>query len=81
MSLQGDQFRRLNPDLTRLEAPCKYGIYSLKLKNMLLDALSRQQTKKTVKTEATATETDSSNGLVSRLDKVRNAILEAGNTV
>lgn len=77
MSLQGDQFRRLHPDLTRLEAPCKYGIYSLKLKHMLLDALSRQQAKKA----AAATETDSSNGLVSRLDKVSNVILAAGNTV
>lgn len=68
---EGDQFRRLHPDLTRLEAPCKYGIYSLKLKHMLLDALSRQQAKKAAKIEASATETDSSNGLVSRLDKVR----------
>ena len=70
--MQGDQYRRLHPDLSRLESPCKFGIYSLKLKAQLLDALSRQQNAKTKSSSKQAeTETDSSNGLVSRLDKVR----------
>jgi uncharacterized Zn ribbon protein len=69
---EGDQYRRLHPDLSRLDSPCKFGIYSLKLKAQLLDALSRQQNAKTKSSSKQAeTETDSSNGLVSRLDKVR----------
>ena len=68
---QGDQFRRLHPELSRLESPCKFGIYSLKLKAQLLDNLTRQQAKAKSVPKQTETETDSSNGLVSRLDKVR----------
>ena len=70
--LQGDQFRRLHPELSRLDSSCKFGIYSLKLKAQLLDALTRQQQAKAKSVaKQTETETDSSNGLVSRLDKVR----------
>jgi len=68
---EGDQFRRLHPELSRLESPCKFGIYSLKLKAQLLDNLTRQQAKAKSVPKQTETETDSSNGLVSRLDKVR----------
>jgi len=68
---EGDQFRRLHPELSRLDSPCKFGIYSLKLKAQLLDALTRQQGKAKSVPKQTETETDSSNGLVSRLDKVR----------
>ena len=69
---QGDQFRRLHPELSRLESSCKFGIYSLRLKAQLLDALTRQQAKaKSERAKQTESETDSSNGLVSRLDKVR----------
>ena len=57
--------------MSRLESPCKFGIYSLKLKAQLLDALTRQQAKAKSVPKQTETETDSSNGLVSRLDKVR----------
>ena len=57
--------------MSRLESPCKFGIYSLKLKAQLLDALTRQQGKAKSVPKQTETETDSSNGLVSRLDKVR----------
>jgi protein-tyrosine phosphatase len=82
---EGDQYRRLHPELSRLETQCKYGIYSLTLKHLLLDNLTRQQNKNKnqdmfVKSEKksvpkvetiTGCETDSSNGLSSRLDKVR----------
>lgn len=72
---QGDYFRRLHPELSGLDSPCKYGIYSLKLKQMLLDNLTRQQTKKSVaKPESVPSDQDTSNGLVSRLDKVSTAI-------
>ena len=57
--------------MSRLDSPCKFGIYSLKLKAQLLDALTRQQGKAKSVPKQTETETDSSNGLVSRLDKVR----------
>ena len=78
---QGDQYRRLYPHLTRLDTACKFGIYSLQLKHILLDQLTKQQAKKQqmhklahpeTKPEAAVSETDSSNGLVSRLDKVNN---------
>ena len=62
-----------------MDSPSKYGVYSLKLKQMLLDQMTAKQnktkeTKETVavtKAESTISEADSSNGLSSRLDKVR----------
>lgn len=83
MWAQGDQLRRLHPERSVLDSPCQYGIYSLKLKHMLLDNLTIKQNKnkeaqnKNVesrippKPESVISETDSSNGLSSRLDKVR----------
>ena len=80
---QGDQLRRLHPERSVLDSPCQYGIYSLKLKHMLLDNLTIKQNKnkeaqnKNIesrippKPESVISETDSSNGLSSRLDKVR----------
>jgi len=83
MWAQGDQFRRLHPERSILDSPCQYGIYSLKLKHMLLDNLTIKQNKNKEaqnknsesrvpsKSESVISETDSSNGLSSRLDKVR----------
>ena len=83
ISFQGDQFRRLHPERSILDSPCQYGIYSLKLKHMLLDNLTIKQNKNKEaqnknsesrvpsKSESVISETDSSNGLSSRLDKVR----------
>ena len=45
ISFQGDQFRRLHPERSILDSPCQYGIYSLKLKHMLLDNLTIKQNK------------------------------------
>ena len=83
ISFQGDQLRRLHPERSVLDSPCQYGIYSLKLKHMLLDNLTTKQNKnkeaqnKTSesrvpsKSESVNLEADGSNGLSSRLDKVR----------
>ena len=80
---QGDQLRRLHPERSVLDSPCQYGIYSLKLKHMLLDNLTVKQNKNKeiqnknsetrvpAKSDSVISETDSSNGLSSRLDKVR----------
>jgi len=62
-----------------LDQPSKYGVYSLKLKQMLLDQMTAKQnktkeTKESVavtKADSTISEADSSNGLSSRLDRVR----------
>lgn len=79
MWAQGDQFRRLHPDRSVMDKPSKFGVYSLKLKQMLLDQMTAKQnktkeTKESVavtKADSTISEADSSNGLSSRLDKVR----------
>lgn len=83
MWAQGDQLRRLHPERSVLDSPCQYGIYSLKLKHMLLDNLTVKQNKNKdsqnknsesrvpSKSESVISETDTSNGLSSRLDKVR----------
>lgn len=79
MWAQGDQFRRLHPERSVLDQPSKYGVYSLKLKQMLLDQMTAKQnkTKETkdsvavTKADSTISEADSSNGLSSRLDRVR----------
>ena len=62
-----------------MDKPSKFGVYSLKLKQMLLDQMTAKQnktkeTKESVavtKADSTISEADSSNGLSSRLDKVR----------
>ena len=53
--------------------PSKYGVYSLKLKQLLLDNMTaaKNKSKENNKAESVVSETDSSTGLSSRLDKVK----------
>ena len=72
--MQGDQLRRLHPEQSLLDSPTEYPVYSLKLKQLLLDNMtSRSRGKETAatKAESVASEADSSTGLSSRLDRVR----------
>ena len=72
--MQGDQLRRLHPEQSLLDTPTEYPVYSLKLKQLLLDNMtSRSRGKETAatKAESVASEADSSTGLSSRLDRVR----------
>ena len=72
--MQGDQLRRLQPEQSLLDTPTEYPVYSLKLKQLLLDNMtSRSRGKETAatKAESVASEADSSTGLSSRLDRVR----------
>ena len=68
-SPQGDQLRRLHPEKSLLEQPTEHGIYSLDLKQELLEKLNSKQPK--TKESAAISEADSSTGLSSRLDKVK----------
>ena len=57
-----------------IDKPCKYGVYSLALKQILLDNMtSKSKSKETNKDSKTdnASEHDGSNGLSSRLDRVK----------
>ena len=72
--MQGDQLRRLHPEQSLLDTPTEYPVYSLKLKQLLLDNMtSRSRGKETAatKAESVASEADSSTGLSCRLDRVR----------
>ena len=73
---QGDQFRRLHPEKTVMDIPSEHGVYSLELKQQLLDNMSAKQNKnkepkEVARVENNISETDSSNGLSSRLDRVK----------
>jgi len=70
MWAEGDQYRRLHPERSLLDQPTEHGIYSLDLKQELLDKLTDQQSKTKERTEALS-EADSSTGLSSRLNKVK----------
>ena len=61
--------RRLHPEKSLLDQPTEHGIYSLELKQELLDKLNDKQIK--TKESAAISEPDSSTGLSSRLDKVK----------
>ena len=61
--------RRLHPEKSLLDQPTEHGIYSLELKQELLDKLNDKQIK--TKESAAISEADSSTGLSSRLDKVK----------
>lgn len=69
MWAEGDQLRRLHPEKSLLDQPTDHGIYSLNLKQELLDKLNDKQIK--TKESAAVSEPDSSTGLSSRLDKVK----------
>jgi len=78
MWAQGDQFRRLHPERTVMNSLSDYGVYSLKLKQELLDKMTAKQQNKNQeknvtesKTESVLSEADSSTGLSSRLDRVK----------
>jgi protein-tyrosine phosphatase len=76
MWAQGDQNRRLHPELSVINTPCKHAIYSLELKQQLLDQLNnkngnKKETKPVPEKEIVVDQGGDSNGLVSRLDKVR----------
>merc|ERR1712209_319177 len=63
-----------HPERSVLDQPSKYGVYSLKLKQMSAKQNKTKETKESVavtKADSTISEADSSNGLSSRLDKVR----------
>ena len=61
--------RRLHPERSLLDQPTEHGIYSLSLKQELLDKLNDKQIK--TKESVAISEPDSSTGLSSRLDKVK----------
>ncbi len=66
---QGDQYRRLYPERNVLDKPCDYGVYSLKLKQRLLDALHLDREEKRAAAKEMMADTTST-GLASRLHKV-----------
>ena len=66
---QGDQYRRQHPEKSVIDEPCEFGVYSLALKQMLLDNMTSKS--KAKDQGKNTTENDSSNGLSSRLDKVK----------
>ena len=68
-SSQGDQLRRLHPEKSLLDKPTEHGIYSLNLKQELLEKLNDKQIK--TKESAAVSEPDGSTGLSSRLDRVK----------
>ncbi len=57
-----------------LERPCEYGVYSLQLKQRLLDALQLDREEK----RAARDLADTSSGLASRLNKVRKLTGDGG---
>ena len=74
--MQGDQFRRLHPERSVVDTPSEHGVYSLELKQQLLDRMTAKQNKnrepkEVARMENNISETDSSNGLSSRLDRVK----------
>ena len=66
---QGDQYRRLHPERSLLDRPTEHGIYSLNLKQQLLDKMTEKQTK--AKEAEALSEPDTSSGLSSRLNRVK----------
>ena len=66
---QGDQYRRLHPERSLLDKQTEHGIYSLDLKQHLLDKLTEKQNK--AKEAEALSEPDGSTGLSSRLNKVK----------
>lgn len=70
MWAEGDQYRRLHPEKALMDQPTEHGIYSLTLKQDLLDKMTEKQNKTKERTEALP-EPDTSNGLSSRLNKVK----------
>jgi len=74
---QGDQYRRIHPDRSLMSSPCKNGIYSLNLKQQLLEVpnnkqmIRKESLNQLAKEKEAMLEQNDSNGLVSRLDKVR----------
>merc|ERR1740129_2594817 len=76
MWAQGDQFRRLHLERSVVDTPSEHGVYSLELKQQLLDRMTAKQNKnrepkEVARVENSISETDSSNGLSSRLDRVK----------
>ena len=71
---QGDQLRRLHPNESLVDVPKEHGVYSLELKQHLLDKMTTKQNKNKEPKEVARgenNEADSSTGLSSRLDKVK----------
>jgi hypothetical protein len=64
--VQGDQFRRLYPERSVMDKRCEYGVYSLRLKQKLLDSLQLEREERRVRESV-----DTSTGLANRLDKVQ----------
>ena len=57
-----------------IDKPCKYGVYSLALKQILLDNMTSKSKSKEINKDSktdNASEHDGSNGLSSRLDRVK----------
>ena len=47
--MQGDQFRRLHPERSVVDTPSEHGVYSLELKQQLLDRMTVKQNKNRAK--------------------------------